>query len=65
MMGVWFLANALGNKLAGWTAGFFSSMPMAQLFGVIAAVCLVAAVIMFVLIRPVKTIDGRSELGAQ
>jgi POT family proton-dependent oligopeptide transporter len=58
MMGVFFLSNSLGNKLAGWTAGFFSSMPLSQLFGAVAAVCLVAAVIMFVLIRPVKRMMG-------
>ena len=28
MMGVWFLSNAFGNKLAGWAAGFFSTMPL-------------------------------------
>ncbi len=33
MMGVWFLSNAFGNKLAGWAAGFFSSMPLNTLFG--------------------------------
>jgi dipeptide/tripeptide permease len=49
MMGVFFLSNSLGNKLAGWTAGFFGSMPLATLFGATAAVCLVAAAIMFVL----------------
>ena len=27
MMGVWFLSNALGNKLAGWAAGFFGARP--------------------------------------
>ena len=58
MMGVFFLSNSLGNKLAGWTAGFFSSMPLSQLFGAVAAVCLVAAVIMFVLVRPVKGMMG-------
>ena len=58
MMGVFFLSNSLGNKLAGWTAGFFSSMPLAQLFGAVAAVCLVAAVIMFALVRPVKRMMG-------
>ncbi len=58
MMGVFFLSNALGNKLAGWTAGFFSSMPLDVLFGVVAAVCLVAAVIMFALIRPVRRMMG-------
>ena len=58
MMGVFFLSNSLGNKLAGWTAGFFSSMPLSQLFGAVSAVCLVSAVIMFVLIRPVKKLMG-------
>ena len=58
MMGVFFLSNSLGNKMAGWTAGFFSSMPLSQLFGVVAAVCLVAAVIMFVLVKPVKRLMG-------
>jgi POT family proton-dependent oligopeptide transporter len=58
MMGVFFLSNALGNKLAGWTAGFFSSMPLDVLFGAVAAVCLAAAAIMFVLIRPVRRLMG-------
>ena len=58
MMGVFFLSNSLGNKLAGWTAGFFSTMPLAQLFGAVAAVCLIAAVIMFALVRPVKKLMG-------
>ena len=54
MMGVFFLSNSFGNKLAGWSAGFFGSMPAATLFGITSGVCLVAAVIMFVLIKPVK-----------
>jgi len=58
MMGVFFLSNALGNKLAGWTAGFFSSMPLSQLFGAVAGVSLVAALIMFALIKPVRRLMG-------
>ena len=58
MMGVFFLSNWLGNLLAGWTAGFFSSMPLAQLFGVTAAVSLGAAVVMFVLLKPVQRLMG-------
>ncbi|HKC46269.1 MAG TPA: hypothetical protein VKB63_01610, partial [Gemmatimonadales bacterium] len=58
MMGVFFLSNWLGNFLAGSTAGLFASMPLSQLFGAVAAVCLVAAVIMFVLVRPVKRMMG-------
>ena len=52
MMGVWFLSNAFGNKLAGWAAGFFSSMPLNTLFGYVTIVLFVAAAVMFVLIKP-------------
>ena len=43
MMGVWFLSNAFGNKLAGWAAGFFSAMPLQTLFAEVAGVLFVAA----------------------
>ncbi len=58
MMGVWFLSNALGNKLAGWTAGFMSSLPLPTLFGAVALVCLAAALVMALLIRPVRSLMG-------
>jgi len=58
MLGVWFLADALGNKLAGWTAGFFTAMPLAQLFSIVAAACLAAAAILLVLIRPLRGLMG-------
>jgi POT family proton-dependent oligopeptide transporter len=54
MMGVWFLSNAFGNKLAGWAAGFFSSMPLNQLFTITTVVLLGAAIVMFVIIKPAK-----------
>jgi POT family proton-dependent oligopeptide transporter len=56
MLGVFFLSNAVGNKLAGWSAGFISSVPLPTLFGVTAAVCLGAAVVMFLLIKPVQNL---------
>jgi proton-dependent oligopeptide transporter, POT family len=58
MMGVFFLSNWLGNLLAGWTAGFFSSMPLSRLFAAVAAVCLLAAAIMALLIKPVRNLMG-------
>jgi POT family proton-dependent oligopeptide transporter len=58
MMGVWFLSNAFGNKLAGWSAGFISTLPLPTLFGVTAGVSLLAAVIMALLIRPVRGLMG-------
>jgi proton-dependent oligopeptide transporter, POT family len=61
MMGVWFLSNAFGNKLAGWAAGFFSSMPLNTLFGIVTAVLLGAAVVMFALVRPSKQLMGGAQ----
>jgi POT family proton-dependent oligopeptide transporter len=58
MMGVWFLSNALGNKLAGWVAEFMSSIPLTTLFGTVAAVCLSAAVIVVLLVKPVRKLMG-------
>jgi proton-dependent oligopeptide transporter, POT family len=58
MMGVWFLSNAFGNKLAGYAAGFFSSMPLNQLFTITTAVLLGAAIVMFAIIKPAKQLMG-------
>jgi len=58
LMGVFFLSNALGNKLAGWSAGFISTTPLPTLFGATAAVTLGAAVVMFLLIKPVQRLMG-------
>ena len=58
MLGVWFLADSVGNKAAGYAAGFISSAPLPQLFGVIAAVCLGASVVAFAIIKPVRGLMG-------
>jgi POT family proton-dependent oligopeptide transporter len=58
MMGVWFLSSAVGNKLAGWTAGFFSTMPLPALFGSVAAVMLLSSLVLALLIKPVRNLMG-------
>jgi POT family proton-dependent oligopeptide transporter len=58
MLGVWFLADSLGNKVAGYAAGFISSAPLPQLFGVVAAVCLGSSVVAFLIIKPVRRLMG-------
>jgi POT family proton-dependent oligopeptide transporter len=60
MMGVWFLSNAFGNKLAGWAAGFFSSMPLETLFGVVAGVLLATSLVMFVVVTPIRRLMNES-----
>src|SRR5262249_50646259 len=58
MMGVWFLSAAVGNKIAGWTAGFFSTMPLPMLFGSVAVVMLLSSFILVVFIRPIRNLMG-------
>jgi len=58
MMGVWFLSLAFGNKLAGWTAGLIATMPIDALLGWVGGTLIVAAFIMFVLVKPVRRLMG-------
>jgi POT family proton-dependent oligopeptide transporter len=61
MMGVWFLSLAFGDKLAGWLAGLMASVPLDTLFHGVAAALLVAAALMFVLVRPLQRLTGERE----
>ena len=58
MMGVWFLSNAFGNKLAGTAAGYISTMPLESLFGVVAAILATAALVMLGLVKPITRLMG-------
>ncbi|PYO72228.1 MAG: dipeptide/tripeptide permease [Gemmatimonadetes bacterium] len=58
VMGIFFLSNAAGNWLAGWSARFISTVPLVTLFGVTAAVTVGAGVVLFLLLRPVRSLMG-------
>jgi POT family proton-dependent oligopeptide transporter len=58
MMGIWFVSVAFGDVIAGWTAGFFSTMPLPLLFGTVAGAMFVAAFILVFLVRPIKRLMG-------
>jgi proton-dependent oligopeptide transporter, POT family len=58
MMGVWFLAIAAGNKLAGLIAGLSATVPFVTLFGAVAAATIGASVILFLLIGPIRRLMG-------
>ena len=63
MMGAWFLATSIGNKLAGYLAGFFVSnnpWQLTKLYGGIAAGLLLAAVILTILTPTIKRLMGRT-----
>ncbi len=54
IMGVWFLAASVGNYLAGELAGHFETLPLTQLFGIIAAVNVGVAVVVFLVAPMIK-----------
>jgi POT family proton-dependent oligopeptide transporter len=58
VMGIFFLSNFLGNLLAGWSARFVSTVPLVTLFGVTAAVTIGAGLLLFLLLRPVRSLMG-------
>jgi POT family proton-dependent oligopeptide transporter len=65
MMGLWFLAAALGNKLAGYLSGFFVSdnpMQLVKLYGGIAAGLLASALLLVLLTPTVKRLMRRDDL---
>ena len=58
MMGVWFLAIAVGDFIAGYLVGFFKTLPLIKLFGAVALVEIAAAFLLFLLIKPLKRLMG-------
>ncbi len=58
MMGVWFLSISMGSVIAGQLAGFFQTYPLPKLFGSVAVAAMVAAFVLFLLIKPIRKLMG-------
>jgi POT family proton-dependent oligopeptide transporter len=58
MMGVWFLAISAGNKLAGWVASLSGTVPVTTIFQGIAIVTIGAAVVLFLINKPIRRLMG-------
>ena len=58
LMGFWMLSNAAGNKIAGWVAGFFDTLPLPQLFGAVFLVAFGSGLILLLLVKPLKRMMG-------
>jgi POT family proton-dependent oligopeptide transporter len=59
MMGLFFVSISIGDYLAGTAASLYESMPLPELFGVVAAISFGAAVVLLVLVKPtVKLMSG-------
>ena len=55
MMGVWYLGSSVGNYIAGRLAGFYEEMPLAELFGAVSVLPIVAGIVMLLLSRRFTT----------
>jgi POT family proton-dependent oligopeptide transporter len=60
MMGVWFMATSVGSFIGGSVAGMYEKFSLPQLFGVVAAYALVFAIILALLVKPVKRMLERA-----
>ncbi len=58
MMGVWFLSIAVGSLIAGRLAGLFRSYPLPQLFGAVSLTAIGAAIVLLLLIKPLRKLMG-------
>jgi POT family proton-dependent oligopeptide transporter len=59
VMGVWFLALSVGSYLAGMAASVYETMPLPTLFTLVTATALAAALVMALLIRPIRRMLAR------
>jgi POT family proton-dependent oligopeptide transporter len=58
MMGIWFMASAVGNFLSGQAAGFFESLPLDQLFFRMTIVGGAFTLLAVILIKPMRRLMG-------
>ncbi|MGC8917112.1 MAG: peptide MFS transporter [Thermoanaerobaculum sp.] len=56
MMGGWFLATSVGNKLAGVLAGFWEKLPIAAIFGINAVAAALAALAIALMTPKIRSI---------
>jgi POT family proton-dependent oligopeptide transporter len=61
MMGVWFLAASVGNLIAGGVLGFYATFTLPQVFGAVAVFAIVAGLVMFALVLPIKRMMARTD----
>jgi POT family proton-dependent oligopeptide transporter len=58
IMGVWFLANAFANKLAGVGGGLYESLPTHRLFGAIGLTLAAAGIVLILVVPFLKKLMG-------
>jgi len=56
MMGVWFLANFIGNYMTGYLGTFYEKMPKSQFFSMLTAIAVGAGIVLFLISRPLNKV---------
>jgi len=51
---VWYLSLSVGNYMAGMASSVYETMPLATLFTIVTVTALVAALVLALLIRPMR-----------
>jgi POT family proton-dependent oligopeptide transporter len=60
VMGVWFLALAVGNYLAGMASSFYETIPLPKLFIVVTLTALGTALVLALLVKPIRRMLERA-----
>ncbi len=58
MMGLFFMSISVGDYIGGRVASLYESYPLPELFSIVAAFCIVMALLLIFLLRPMKTLMG-------
>jgi proton-dependent oligopeptide transporter, POT family len=60
VMGVWFLALAVGNYLAGMASSFYETIPLPKLFMIVTLTALGTALLLALLVKPIRRMLERA-----
>jgi POT family proton-dependent oligopeptide transporter len=60
VMGVWFLALAVGSYLAGMASSVYETMPLTTLFTIVTATALGTGLVLALLIKPIQRMLART-----
>jgi POT family proton-dependent oligopeptide transporter len=60
VMGVWFLALAVGNYLAGMASSFYETVPLPKLFMLVTLTALGTALVLALLVKPIRRMLERA-----
>ena len=58
MMGGWFVATAIGNYLSSIPSMLWNKIPLMYNWGILIALCVISAVVMFALLKKLKTMTA-------